>query len=179
MAANKGVEDDGAICRICFLGDRDNALIKVCRCRGSVAFVHQSCINEWVEKSRNLDCMCGYRMTMDREKQKLTIKERIRLSFEEFKNELRTGWEWRIVRWSIDILLVVDLMINLFIWSDFLLNEGKMWLRVMRLSHANLVFWHFMRTHCLVFLYLFKVIICTFWRLMLRDRYKWVVKAIK
>ena len=66
MAANIGDEDDGAIfCRICYLGYKEKALIKVCRCRGSLEFVHQDCIDEWVNKSKEQHCICGYEMRVE------------------------------------------------------------------------------------------------------------------
>ena len=90
MAAINGEADDGAICRICHLGDKEKPLIRVCECKGSLQFVHHSCINDWVNKSRIVDCLCGYRLTVRQEKLKIKIplKELYKKSIIEFLEEL-------------------------------------------------------------------------------------------
>ena len=38
-------------CRYCFSSDPENDLIDPCNCQGSMKFVHQKCLLEWVQKS--------------------------------------------------------------------------------------------------------------------------------
>jgi hypothetical protein len=38
-------------CRYCYSSDPENDLIDPCNCQGSVKFVHQKCLDEWVHKS--------------------------------------------------------------------------------------------------------------------------------
>ena len=35
------------VCRVCFCGEEEGPLLAPCRCRGSVRYVHASCLNEW------------------------------------------------------------------------------------------------------------------------------------
>ena len=104
---NRTDEDDGIICRICHLSDeaKKESLIKVCLCRGTLEFVHQSCISKWVQHSKELMCVCGYELRTRLEKLpgKLTIKERVRASWE----ELRSVEEWR----QVELVFLVALFI--------------------------------------------------------------------
>ena len=90
MAAVNGETDDGAMCRICYLEEAENSLIRVCECKGSLQYVHHSCINDWVNKSRIVNCMCGYRLSVRQEKLKIKIplKELYEKSMREFQEEL-------------------------------------------------------------------------------------------
>ena len=110
MAANSNGsdEDEEVICRICHLSEEEmkESLIKVCLCRGSLEFVHQSCIGKWVQLSKQLLCVCGYRLSTRLEKHpsKLTIKERFKKSLK----ELTSVEELRVVgRVSRDALLMM------------------------------------------------------------------------
>lgn len=50
-------------CRYCLLGSSSgNNLISACNCKGSLKFVHLSCLERWIYESLNLSCeLCGSR----------------------------------------------------------------------------------------------------------------------
>lgn len=57
--------DDNDCCRICRLGDEDQddgelpePLRRPCACAGSIALVHQSCLNDWLEHSPRSAARC-------------------------------------------------------------------------------------------------------------------------
>lgn len=44
-------------CRICFEEDLHTRLIFPCKCRGTLKFVHEECLKEWIQvKQRNTEC---------------------------------------------------------------------------------------------------------------------------
>ncbi|KAF5301200.1 hypothetical protein FQR65_LT08935 [Abscondita terminalis] len=49
------------VCRICYDGDKDEAIITPCRCKGTVAFVHRTCLEKWLAESNSTSCeLCHY-----------------------------------------------------------------------------------------------------------------------
>lgn len=34
-------------CRICFESENEGILIKPCNCKGTIAYVHRTCLNNW------------------------------------------------------------------------------------------------------------------------------------
>jgi len=49
-------------CRICYDDDKQEKLINPCKCDGSIKFVHQSCLEKWIETSKRDDCpQCKYK----------------------------------------------------------------------------------------------------------------------
>ena len=64
-------EPEERVCRVCFCGEEGGPLLAPCRCRGSVRWVHASCLNEWRSASANpmsfSTCeTCGYRYRTER-----------------------------------------------------------------------------------------------------------------
>ncbi|XP_018565569.1 E3 ubiquitin-protein ligase MARCH3-like [Anoplophora glabripennis] len=43
-------------CRICYDNEREEELINPCRCKGTVAFVHRSCLETWLGESNTTTC---------------------------------------------------------------------------------------------------------------------------
>ncbi|XP_049832634.1 E3 ubiquitin-protein ligase MARCHF2-like isoform X2 [Schistocerca gregaria] len=63
MTAIPGVEEP--VCRICHGSAALGALSSPCDCRGSLGYVHLSCLSQWVRESRNRHCEicnCDYRV---------------------------------------------------------------------------------------------------------------------
>ncbi|XP_010447144.1 PREDICTED: probable E3 ubiquitin ligase SUD1 [Camelina sativa] len=60
--ATASVEDEEDICRICRNpGDADHPLRYPCICRGSIKFVHQDCLLQWLNHRKALHCeICKY-----------------------------------------------------------------------------------------------------------------------
>ena len=48
------------ICRICLSSEstEGNLLIQPCSCRGSVAYCHQTCLQQWLESKREVQLVC-------------------------------------------------------------------------------------------------------------------------
>ena len=42
-------EDDSPDCRICKTGEDEGRLLRVCRCRGTLQYVHGACLQKWLE----------------------------------------------------------------------------------------------------------------------------------
>ncbi|TMS04439.1 E3 ubiquitin-protein ligase MARCH8 [Larimichthys crocea] len=55
------------ICRICHCeGDDESPLITPCHCTGSLRFVHQSCLQQWIKSSDTRCCeLCKYEFIME------------------------------------------------------------------------------------------------------------------
>ncbi|RVX21079.1 putative E3 ubiquitin ligase SUD1 [Vitis vinifera] len=50
-------EEDEDVCRICRnSGDSDNPLYYPCACRGSIKFVHEDCLLQWLDRSKTRRC---------------------------------------------------------------------------------------------------------------------------
>ncbi len=45
------------VCRFCYLDENQKDLIVPCKCRGTIKYVHQSCLERWINISdRNSKC---------------------------------------------------------------------------------------------------------------------------
>uniref|UniRef100_A0A4W4F3D4 RING-CH-type domain-containing protein n=1 Tax=Electrophorus electricus TaxID=8005 RepID=A0A4W4F3D4_ELEEL len=62
--ADSSSEDEQRICHS--EGDEECALITPCKCTGSLRFVHQSCLNQWIKSSDTHCCeLCKYEFLME------------------------------------------------------------------------------------------------------------------
>ncbi|KAL8194434.1 UNVERIFIED_CONTAM: hypothetical protein K2H54_018791 [Gekko kuhli] len=61
------VSVSGDACRICHCeGDEESPLITPCRCTGSLHFVHQACLQQWIKSSDTRCCeLCKYEFIME------------------------------------------------------------------------------------------------------------------
>ncbi|NXN99407.1 MARH1 ligase, partial [Rhinopomastus cyanomelas] len=59
--------DDLEVCRICHCeGDDESPLITPCRCTGTLRFVHQACLHQWIKSSDTRCCeLCKYDFIME------------------------------------------------------------------------------------------------------------------
>lgn len=54
-------------CRICYDNDKPEELIAPCHCKGTVAFVHRTCLENWLGESGTTTCeLCHYVFTTER-----------------------------------------------------------------------------------------------------------------
>lgn len=68
--SNGGCEEvkETPICWICHGGCEDEKLISPCLCRGSMGYVHLTCLNQWRNANKNMDyfrcriCLFKYRL---------------------------------------------------------------------------------------------------------------------
>ncbi|MED6281741.1 E3 ubiquitin-protein ligase marchf8 [Characodon lateralis] len=70
------------ICRICHCdGDDDCPLITPCRCTGSLSFVHQGCLNQWIKSSDTRCCeLCKFDFIMETKLKPLSKWEKLHMS---------------------------------------------------------------------------------------------------
>ncbi|EGG21059.1 RING zinc finger-containing protein [Cavenderia fasciculata] len=56
------MNEEEDICRVCRNGSTpDNQLSYPCKCSGSIKFIHQDCLLEWIKHSKSSSCeLCGY-----------------------------------------------------------------------------------------------------------------------
>ncbi|XP_040001500.1 uncharacterized protein march1 isoform X2 [Xiphias gladius] len=70
------------VCRICHCeGDDECPLIMPCRCTGSLSFVHQACLNQWIKSSDTRCCeLCKFDFIMETKLKPLCKWERLHMS---------------------------------------------------------------------------------------------------
>ncbi|XP_029950571.1 E3 ubiquitin-protein ligase MARCH7-like isoform X2 [Salarias fasciatus] len=70
------------VCRICHCeGDDDCPLIMPCRCTGSLSFVHQTCLNQWIKSSDTRCCeLCKFDFIMETKLKPLRKWEKLHMS---------------------------------------------------------------------------------------------------
>ncbi|KAJ4944397.1 hypothetical protein JOQ06_012941 [Pogonophryne albipinna] len=75
-------DSDTDVCRICHCeGDDECALITPCRCTGSLSFVHQFCLNQWIRSSDTRCCeLCKFDFVMEMSLKPLCMWERLNMS---------------------------------------------------------------------------------------------------
>ncbi|XP_036402109.1 E3 ubiquitin-protein ligase MARCH8 isoform X1 [Megalops cyprinoides] len=72
----------GDWCRICHCeGDEDSPLITPCHCTGSLRFVHQSCLQQWIKSSDTRCCeLCKYEFIMETKLKPLRKWEKLQMT---------------------------------------------------------------------------------------------------
>ncbi|XP_022072220.2 chromodomain-helicase-DNA-binding protein Mi-2 homolog isoform X3 [Acanthochromis polyacanthus] len=70
------------VCRICHCeGDDECPLIMPCRCTGSLSFVHQACLNQWIKSSDTRCCeLCKFDFIMETKLKPLRKWEKLQMS---------------------------------------------------------------------------------------------------
>ncbi|XP_073462176.1 E3 ubiquitin-protein ligase MARCHF1 isoform X1 [Aquarana catesbeiana] len=74
--------DDLEVCRICHCeGDEENPLITPCRCTGTLRFVHQACLHQWIKSSDTRCCeLCKYDFVMETKIKPLRKWEKLQMT---------------------------------------------------------------------------------------------------
>ncbi|XP_076995728.1 E3 ubiquitin-protein ligase MARCHF1 isoform X1 [Tamandua tetradactyla] len=72
-------------CRICHCeGDEESPLITPCRCTGTLRFVHQSCLHQWIKSSDTRCCeLCKYDFIMETKLKPLRKWEKLQMTTSE------------------------------------------------------------------------------------------------
>ncbi|XP_042557319.1 E3 ubiquitin-protein ligase MARCHF1 isoform X1 [Dipodomys spectabilis] len=83
-AHQKGA-DNLKVCRICHCeGDEESPLITPCRCTGTLRFVHQSCLHQWIKSSDTRCCeLCKYDFIMETKLKPLRKWEKLQMTTSE------------------------------------------------------------------------------------------------
>ncbi|KAM5173420.1 E3 ubiquitin-protein ligase MARCHF1 isoform 1-T1 [Callospermophilus lateralis] len=78
-------DDHLAVCRICHCeGDEESPLITPCRCTGTLRFVHQSCLHQWIKSSDTRCCeLCKYDFIMETKLKPLRKWEKLQMTTSE------------------------------------------------------------------------------------------------
>ena len=59
-------EVDDAVCRVCRCGVEDGALVDPCLCRGTMRYVHEQCLSDWVNVTGKDRCeLCKHPLEYD------------------------------------------------------------------------------------------------------------------
>ncbi|CAL8331300.1 unnamed protein product [Lota lota] len=103
-------DSDAEVCRICHCeGEEEYPLITPCWCTGSLRFVHQACLNQWIKSSDTRCCeLCKYDFIMEIQLKPLCKWERLHM----------TKGEWRKLLCSVVFHL---LAISCVSWSIYIL----------------------------------------------------------
>ncbi|XP_058882516.1 E3 ubiquitin-protein ligase MARCHF8-like isoform X3 [Acipenser ruthenus] len=75
----------GDVCRICHCeGDEESQLITPCHCTGSLRFVHQACLQQWIKSSDTRCCeLCKYQFIMETKLKPLRKWEKLQMTSSE------------------------------------------------------------------------------------------------
>ncbi|XP_028830931.1 E3 ubiquitin-protein ligase MARCH1 isoform X2 [Denticeps clupeoides] len=75
-------DEELEVCRICHCeGDEECPLITPCRCTGSLRFVHQACLHQWIKSSDTRCCeLCKYDFIMETQLKPLRKWEKLQMS---------------------------------------------------------------------------------------------------
>lgn len=75
-------DSETEVCRICHCeGDDECPLIMPCRCTGSLSFVHQTCLNQWIKSSDTRCCeLCKFDFIMETKLKPLRKWEKLHMS---------------------------------------------------------------------------------------------------
>ncbi|XP_062992170.1 E3 ubiquitin-protein ligase MARCHF1 isoform X2 [Elgaria multicarinata webbii] len=79
------LSDDCEVCRICHCeGDDESPLITPCRCTGTLRFVHQACLHQWIKSSDTRCCeLCKYDFIMETKLKPLRKWEKLQMTTSE------------------------------------------------------------------------------------------------
>ncbi|KAL2098301.1 hypothetical protein ACEWY4_007508 [Coilia grayii] len=78
-------DEEVEVCRICHCeGDEECPLITPCHCTGSLRFVHQGCLHQWIKSSDTRCCeLCNYQFIMETHLKPLRKWEKLHMTTSE------------------------------------------------------------------------------------------------
>ncbi|XP_075420272.1 E3 ubiquitin-protein ligase MARCHF8 isoform X1 [Tenrec ecaudatus] len=105
------VSTSGDACRICHCeGDDDSPLITPCHCTGSLHFVHQACLQQWIKSSDTRCCeLCKYEFIMETKLKPLRKWEKLQMTASE-RRKIMCSVTFHVVAitcvvWSLYVLI--------------------------------------------------------------------------
>ncbi|CAK57458.1 unnamed protein product (macronuclear) [Paramecium tetraurelia] len=102
------LQDEMKFCRICLCDDGNSDLIRPCKCKGSLQFIHENCLKLWVLEKQgiekvyqnDLDCeVCHSKFLMET---KFSNQRQLRM--------LRSAPRARICCWTIEIIMSLGML---------------------------------------------------------------------
>ncbi|XP_014644476.1 PREDICTED: E3 ubiquitin-protein ligase MARCH8 isoform X2 [Ceratotherium simum simum] len=113
------VSTSGDACRICHCeGDDESPLITPCHCTGSLHFVHQACLQQWIKSSDTRCCeLCKYEFIMETKLKPLRKWENLQM----------TGSERRKIMCSVifHVIAIICVVWSLYVLIDRTVEEIK------------------------------------------------------
>ncbi|XP_015202355.1 E3 ubiquitin-protein ligase MARCHF8 isoform X3 [Lepisosteus oculatus] len=101
----------GDVCRICHCeGDDESPLITPCHCTGSLRFVHQACLQQWIKSSDTRCCeLCKYEFIMETKLKPLRKWEKLQMTSSE-RRKIMCSVTFHIIAitcvvWSLYVLI--------------------------------------------------------------------------
>ncbi|XP_074238204.1 E3 ubiquitin-protein ligase MARCHF8 isoform X2 [Saimiri boliviensis] len=111
LAPISPVSTSGDACRICHCeGDDESPLITPCRCTGSLHFVHQACLQQWIKSSDTRCCeLCKYEFVMETKLKPLRKWEKLQMTASE-RRKIMCSVTFHIIAitcvvWSLYVLI--------------------------------------------------------------------------
>ncbi|XP_052654465.1 E3 ubiquitin-protein ligase MARCHF8 isoform X4 [Harpia harpyja] len=105
------VSTSGDTCRICHCeGDDESPLITPCHCTGSLHFVHQACLQQWIKSSDTRCCeLCKYEFIMETKLKPLRKWEKLQMTASE-RRKIMCSVTFHIIAitcvvWSLYVLI--------------------------------------------------------------------------
>ncbi|XP_017717721.1 PREDICTED: E3 ubiquitin-protein ligase MARCH8 isoform X2 [Rhinopithecus bieti] len=105
------VSTSGDVCRICHCeGDDESPLITPCHCTGSLHFVHQACLQQWIKSSDTRCCeLCKYEFIMETKLKPLRKWEKLQMTSSE-RRKIMCSVTFHIIAitcvvWSLYVLI--------------------------------------------------------------------------
>eukprot|EP00076_Gallus_gallus_P022479 XP_015143865.1 E3 ubiquitin-protein ligase MARCH8 isoform X1 [Gallus gallus] len=105
------VSASGDTCRICHCeGDDESPLITPCHCTGSLHFVHQACLQQWIKSSDTRCCeLCKYEFIMETKLKPLRKWEKLQMTASE-RRKIMCSVTFHIIAitcvvWSLYVLI--------------------------------------------------------------------------
>ncbi|KAB5581809.1 hypothetical protein PHYPO_G00179900 [Pangasianodon hypophthalmus] len=99
------------ICRICHCeGDEDSPLITPCHCTGSLRFVHQACLQQWIKSSDTRCCeLCKFEFIMETKLKPLRKWEKLQMTASE-RRKIMCSVSFHVIAitcvvWSLYVLI--------------------------------------------------------------------------
>ena len=74
-------EQEERVCRVCRSGEEGGQLYRACRCSGSIGWIHEDCLKDWLSVSHGHRCeLCKYQFRWQKGQQDLEMIGSMRIS---------------------------------------------------------------------------------------------------
>ncbi|XP_044264904.1 E3 ubiquitin-protein ligase MARCHF3-like isoform X1 [Tribolium madens] len=120
----KNLSSNFSVCRICHANNVPGEnLISPCRCKGSLAYVHLSCLETWINESFRLTCeLCGFRYRSIQTR-RYTICESLKVWLLHPRNKVHMQAD--VVIAFLLTLVTIGLATVCFIGMEYFIIEGN------------------------------------------------------
>lgn len=156
-------ESEDVFCRVCRCkGTLENPLRHPCKCKGSVKWIHEECLGEWLKHSRKYECeLCGYKYAFRKEytndaPENLTVREIVSDLFDKLDHAILSAtlsFIAMLFNWVVDPFLSSWTM-HIFLEIDFHIDTSKI-LTIIIIKHRIIISFIIKYTFITLHLYLF------------------------